>query len=174
MHQLSSLTIRDGVFLGLFEGCAEGSGVQGSMRLTSFQSRAAFGRQRRTLGSRRARARAFWSPAAFASRAQSIHSGFDSSIHFGRSGIALAADAKTVGLRDFVVGEGAVGRSGPSCRRGRPGLGWIQEGCVPGAGRGPLGAPPGSIGAPRTPCGLFGEGEGSGPGPIKNTHLTRG
>ena len=56
---LSTLTIRDGVFLGFFDGLGEGSRAHGCFRMISFQSRAPSGRHRWTLVSRLARALAF-------------------------------------------------------------------------------------------------------------------
>ena len=56
---LSTLTIRDGLLLGLFEGLVERSGAQGLLWMVSFQSRAASGRHRWTLGSCLTRASAF-------------------------------------------------------------------------------------------------------------------
>ena len=56
----STLTIRDGLLLGLFEGLVERSGAQGLLWMISFQSRAASGRHRWTLGSCLTRASAFY------------------------------------------------------------------------------------------------------------------
>ena len=56
---VSTLTMRDGLLLELFEGLVEGSGAQGFLRMISFQSRAASGRHRWTLGSCLRRASAF-------------------------------------------------------------------------------------------------------------------